>query len=349
VNLLEVEGLSFVAGGRRIVDRVSLTAAAGQRIAVRGPWGCAKTTLLRLVAGLERPSEGRVVFGGEDVTTQPAHRRGFGLMFQDHALFPHLDTAGNIEFGLRALHWDSARRKARISELLELVGLSGFEKRSIERLSGGERQRVALARALAPAPRLLMLDEPLASLDRELRERLVRELREILSRLELPVLYVTHDQTEAFAIADRLCIMNAGRIVRSGTPQEIWEEPRTEFVARFLGLTNIVDGKRRADGVVETAFGDFGPLPGPAAAVRVLLRQEREAAENATNVATGLVTGTWFEGDVLRVELAAGDERLEVRIPAESPLAAGATIRLSFAEAQLLNDSRDGGQEGGLV
>lgn len=318
MSLLELRGVSFRAGGRTIVDDASLELAAGETVALLGPSGSGKTTLLRLVAGLERPSSGSVLFDGADVTALPAHRRGFGMMFQDHALFPHLDVGKNVEFGLRMARMSGPERSKRASELLELVGLAGFERRAIEKLSGGERQRVALARTLAPSPRLLMLDEPLASLDRGLRERLVGELRGILERLNIPALYVTHDQFEAFTVADRLAIMDRGRIVRAGTSRDVWEAPATEFVARFLGMDNIVRGERTPDGLVSTAFGRFGPVEGQAGPVRLLLRAEGASLANApdANVAAGRVVSSLFRGAQMLVTIGADEGTLEFALPA---------------------------------
>ncbi|MGH2633385.1 MAG: ABC transporter ATP-binding protein, partial [Tepidiformaceae bacterium] len=226
---LVVEDVSFAAGGKEIVSRVSLGVAQGQTLAILGPSGCGKTTLLRLIAGLERPAGGSVRMDGVDLSAVPAHRRKFGMVFQDFALFPHMNVERNVAFGLRKSALPKAAAHARVAELLEIVGLAGFGQRTTEALSGGERQRVALARALAPDPRLLLFDEPLGSLDRGLRERLLVELRAILDRLTIPAIYVTHDQFEAFAVADRMAIMRAGRIVAEGTPRALYEKPGTEF------------------------------------------------------------------------------------------------------------------------
>lgn len=336
--MLAVSGIGFRAGGRDILRNVSAAVEAGETLALLGPSGCGKTTLLRVIAGLETAASGIVEFDGLDVTSVAAHRRGFGLMFQDHALFPHLDTARNIEFGLKRAGWEAGRRHARVAELLELVGLPGFERRRIDKLSGGERQRVALARALAPDPRLLMLDEPLASLDRGLRERLVNELREILDRLDIPAIYVTHDQAEAFAVADRVAIMDAGEIVRTGTPREAWDDPRTEFVARFLGMDNIVAGTRDGMGWVETAFGRFGPVAGEAGPVRLLLRGEgaEVAEQDGPNVSTGGVTGSKFQGAGTVVELAAGGEAVEFALSPDGDYPVGAEVRVAVGRVQVV-------------
>lgn len=311
MEALEIAGVSFEAGGRAILRDVSLVVSPGETVALLGPSGSGKTTLLRMVAGLDRPSAGRILFGGMDVTDTPAHRRGFGMMFQDHALFPHLAVAANVEFGLRRGHWDAARRQQRQSEVLALVGMGGFEGRSIEKLSGGERQRVALARALAPEPHLLMLDEPLGSLDRGLRERLAMDLREILQGLGVPALYVTHDQFEAFTVADRLAIMNEGRIVRAGNPREVWDEPRTEFVARFLGMENIVPA-----GQVDWA--------GAAAGALLLLRDEGATLADgpAGHVISGNVQSLHFRGATTELRLHRAEQELSFSFPSSSTLPA---------------------------
>lgn len=303
---LSLRGVTFRAGGREIVSGVDLDVAAGETVALLGPSGCGKTTLLRLIAGLERPTAGVVTFDGVDQRGIAPHRRGFGFMFQDHALFPHLNVARNVEFGLVRAGWERGRRATRVAELLELVGLAGMEKRTIEKLSGGERQRVALARALAPEPKVLMLDEPLGSLDRALRERLVGELAEILRRLQIPAIYVTHDQYEAFAVADRLAIMRAGRIMRAGPPREVWEHPGSEFVARFLGQENIVDAEI-GDGVAVTPFGEFAVPGARAGAARVLLGEEGASLERGPgpNVATGTVEAVVFRGAEVVVRVVA--------------------------------------------
>ncbi|MBA2298090.1 MAG: ABC transporter ATP-binding protein [Actinobacteria bacterium] len=225
--------------GRVVLGGASLSVSAGETVALLGPSGCGKTTFLRAIAGLQRPDSGRVLIDGRDVTKTPPHRRGVGLMFQEHALFPHRDVAGNVAFGLRMAGTPKVETDLRVAELLELVGLQDLGDRSIETLSGGEEQRVALARALAPDPRVLLLDEPLGSLDRPLHERLVAELAELFSRLGLTVLYVTHDVDEAFALGDRVAVMRAGRIVQASTPDELWSRPADGWIARFLGLANV--------------------------------------------------------------------------------------------------------------
>ncbi len=264
LNLRQVEK-SF--NDQPVLKGVSFQVEAGEIVALLGPSGCGKTTLLRIIAGLEELNRGSLLYRGEELAGIPVHERGFGLVFQDYALFPHKDVAGNVEFGLRMLGWDSNSRTQRIAQVLELVGLSGFEQRKIHELSGGEQQRVALARSLAPSPRLLLLDEPMGSLDRALRERLMRELRAILKEaggmLDRPegitAIFVTHDQEEAFAVADRVMVMNDGRIEQEGTPVELYRNPKSIFVARFLGMENLFPGEIAAldPAKVISAVGEF--------------------------------------------------------------------------------------------
>lgn len=319
---LEADGLSFAAGSKVIIDGVSISVAPGETVALVGPSGCGKTTLLRLIAGLDRPSHGTVSFAGRDITRLAPHQRGFGMMFQDFALFPHLSVARNVGFGLRRSRLGGQAREARAAELLELAGLAGYGARTVEALSGGERQRVALARALAPSPRLLMLDEPLGSLDRGLRERLLLELKGILREVGIPAIYVTHDQYEAFAIADRVAIMRAGRIVRLGTPREVFEDPGTEFVARFLGLDNVIAGTSDGRGAMHTEAGRWVSVESPAGPVRLLLRDEGIAVTDTPGPGTvsGTLVAALFQGSETRVRLATAAGELQFRLPAETAL-----------------------------
>ncbi|MEV7534967.1 ABC transporter ATP-binding protein [Streptomyces hydrogenans] len=268
--MLTLEGATVRFGARAVLDAVDLAVAEHEIVCVLGPSGSGKSTLLRAVAGLQALDAGRVLLAGADQAGVPVHRRGVGLMFQDHQLFPQKDVAGNVAFGPRMHGVPKDERAGRVEELLDLVGLPGAGRRAVASLSGGEQQRVALARALAPRPRLLMLDEPLGQLDRGLRERLVVELRALFGRLGTTVLAVTHDQGEAFALADRVVVMRDGRIVRSGTPVEVWQRPGSEFVARFLGFENVVPATV-SGAVAETAWGRIPVPEGSAQGERTLL------------------------------------------------------------------------------
>lgn len=214
---------------------LSFEVAAGEVIAVLGSSGSGKTTLLRVISGLQSVSVGNVVLEGVDITNTPPHLRGVGLMFQEHALFPHLNVADNVAFGLRMAKMPKPDRIVRIAEVLELVGLAGFGNRDVASLSGGERQRVALGRTMAPSPQLLLLDEPMGSLDRVLRDRLVSELRELIDRLGLTVVYVTHDRSEAFELADRIAVLDHGQLVQLDAPEILDAQPATAHVAQLLG------------------------------------------------------------------------------------------------------------------
>ncbi len=240
---LRITGAHVDFDGFRALDGVDLAVGDGELVVLLGPSGCGKTTLLRAASGLQPLDAGQIELDGRDLTGQRPDQRGIGLMFQDEVLFPHFDVEGNVAFGLRMARVPFAERRRRVAEVLELVGLAGFEGRDVATLSGGEAQRVSLARALAPEPRVLLLDEPFGSLDRLLRERLINELRPVLDQVGVTAVHVTHDHHEAFALADRIAVMASGRLLRIGTPEEVWTDPRTAQVARFLGHTNVFDSE----------------------------------------------------------------------------------------------------------
>ena len=271
--MLTVRDLTVRFDETLAVDDVSLELPAGQVLAVLGPSGCGKSTLLRAVAGLEAIDGGSVAYDGQDLAAVPTHRRGFALMFQDGQLFPHQSVAGNVGYPLRLRHRPRAEVARRVEELLDLVGLPGLGQRSTTHLSGGERQRVALARALAVEPRLLLLDEPLSALDRGLRERLAHDLRDILVAAGTTALLVTHDQEEAFAVADRMALMRDGRVVQAGTVDEVWRAPVDAEAARFLGYASVLSGE---DARRVLAAGGAPGGQGPVAVRRSALRHSSE-------------------------------------------------------------------------
>jgi len=356
--LLQVAHLqkSFAAA---VLNAVSFEVNQGEIVCLLGPSGCGKTTLLRVIAGLETADEGTVTFDERDVAIVPVHQRGFGFMFQDFALFPHKNVWANVIFGLRMQNLPPDQIRQQAQAALEMVGLSGFEQRDVHQLSGGEKQRVALARSLAPQPKLLMLDEPLGALDRQLREGLMIEIRRILKSAHLTAIYVTHDQAEAFAVADRVVIMNAGRIEQIGTPVEVYAHPASEFVARFLGLPNLIDGTviscAANVAVIRTTLGHLHLTTDrafkPNQAVMLLIRPDAAtldpnpfdsesewfAETPQANVLEGELMDVAFRGRYQRVVVRVNDVDLVFEIEARStPGAIGRRLRVALQSAALL-------------
>ncbi|MFF8865817.1 ABC transporter ATP-binding protein [Streptomyces sp. NPDC015139] len=335
--LLSLDAATVRFGERAVLDAVGLDVAEHEVVCVLGPSGSGKSTLLRAVAGLQPLHSGRVLLDGRDRTRTPAHRRGAGLMFQDHQLFPQRDVGANVAFGLRMHGVAKGERDVEVGRLLELVGLPGAARRAVAALSGGEQQRVALARALAPRPRILLLDEPLGQLDRSLRERLVVELRELFGRLGTTVLAVTHDQGEAFALADRVVVMRDGRIAQSGTPLEVWQRPADAFVARFLGFDNVVP----ATVVGSAADSPWGKVPVPDGSPqgnRTLL--VRPAGVRLVASDAGLpctVTARTFRGTHVAVHLQPQDgPRLEAACALRDAPEAGDPVGVEFDAAEIV-------------
>src|SRR3982751_870250 len=258
--LLSLKNISRSFGSTRAVVDVSLDVNQGEFFGLLGPSGCGKTTTLRMIAGLERPDTGSIFFEDADITHLPPERRGFGMVFQNYALFPHLNVFENVAFGLRARHKDKAEMADRVASALELVQLPGYDKRAVHELSGGQQQRVAIARAIAIEPALLLFDEPLSNLDVSLREETRSELRELVTRLGLTAVYVTHDQEEAFALCDRISVMVGGRLMQTGRPRELYEQPSEISVAGFLGRNNLIKAMRLSSS--KTLSGEFKTLEG---------------------------------------------------------------------------------------
>mgnify|MGYP001209286146 CR=1 FL=1 len=325
--MLELIDIHKSYQGSPLLRGISFSVAAGETVCLLGPSGSGKSTLLRIIAGLETPGQGRVCWDGQDLAPIPIHLRGFGLVFQDYALFPHLNVVGNVAFGLKMQNLDSAEIDLRVAQILELVNLAGFEERRVIDLSGGEQQRVALARALAPSPRLLMFDEPLGALDRSLREQLMDELRRILHESRVPAIYVTHDQEEAFTLADRVLLLHDGGIVRSGTPEQVWSDPGSVWVAQFLDAGNVISGIIKSNKKafqVETSAGVFElncevvPVPGRVRHTHLigekvnLLVSRRRVRQAAHGNLSGVVVDVIFQQDEFKVTL---DNGLDFYLP----------------------------------
>jgi spermidine/putrescine transport system ATP-binding protein len=312
--MLELIDIHKTYEEKPLLAGVSLRVGRGETLCLLGPSGGGKSTLLRIIAGLEQAESGRVLWNGEDITRTPIHRRGFGLMFQDYALFPHLNVAENVAFGLRMKKLPGDRIQNEVAAALARVELAGFELRRVADLSGGEQQRVALARALAPRPQLLMLDEPLGALDRALREQLGRQLRRLLRELQIPALYVTHDQEEAFGVAQRVALLHNGRIVQTGRPDELIARPASAWAADFLGLGNILRGQVKSlrPFRVSTELGEIGAeaegqAPAKGDAGWILLRPAggilRIASGKPDAGIRGAVLESFRKGDAFRIRL----------------------------------------------
>jgi putrescine transport system ATP-binding protein len=345
VALLEVSGLAKRFGATAALDGLSLSVARGEFLALLGGSGSGKSTLLRIVAGFEAPDAGRVLLEGADLLPLPPHARPVGMMFQSYALFPHLTVFDNVAYGLRREGVARGEVRRRVEEALAMVGLSGLEGRKPHQLSGGQRQRVALVRSLVKRPRLLLLDEPLGALDAALRERTGLELRAIQRATGAGFVMVTHDQAEALALADRVAVLEAGRLAQVGPPQALYERPTTRFVARFLGAANVLEGRADAAGRVECpgAGCTLRPAvtpPAPGAAVAVALRPERirllppsgDAPAPAENGVAGRLAELAFRGDSwLAVVATPGDQALRVVLPADAaPPAPGSAVALGW-------------------
>jgi putrescine transport system ATP-binding protein len=322
--LLQIEGLTKRFGAYPAVDDLSLAIYPGEFFALLGPSGCGKTTLLRLIAGFERAGAGRILLDGTDLSPVPPHRRPVNMMFQSYALFPHLTVAGNVAFGLKQEGLPKDQIAARVAEMLALVRLENFGARKPHELSGGQRQRVALARALVKRPRILLLDEPMAALDKKLRGETQFELMELQRRLGLTFIIVTHDQSEAMTVADRIAVMDCGRLMQVAPPVEIYEQPNSRWIADFIGSVNLFEGRVGPDGlsVEGTALGrlrvaaKIAAEPGATVWVAVRPEQLRMAPKPAetdaqcaleTDVEATLVDAAYLgELSIYRLRTAAG-------------------------------------------
>jgi putative spermidine/putrescine transport system ATP-binding protein len=348
-EFLRIENLVKSFNGNTVVKGANLTFNKGEFVTLLGPSGCGKTTILRMIAGFERPTSGTILVEGHDITALPPNRRKIGMVFQAYALFPNMNVAGNIGFGLRIAGMPREQAQARVEEMLKLIGLPGYGKRFPFELSGGQQQRVALARAIAPSPRMLLLDEPLSALDAKIRVSLREEIRDIQRELGITTIFVTHDQEEALSMSDRIVVMSAGHVEQVGAPFEIYNFPKTRFVASFVGTLNIlnstvvdpaqgrvtIDGQeiRTARGVADTKTGD----------IRVVALRPEALALNKPNGQGNHLKGTIeevnFLGAVVRIRVRFADNAISIdtfNSPNTLPPKRGDAVTVSFAPEDVL-------------
>ena len=339
--VLSISNISKSFEDNQVLRGISFELAESEVIALLGPSGCGKSTLLAIIAGIEPQDQGHLSWKGSTIDNVPPHRRRFGLMFQDYVLFPHLNVFDNVAFGLKMAGMEYGDIQSRVEETLALVGLKGFGERDVSSLSGGEQQRTALARSLAPNPQLLMLDEPLGSVDRTMRERLLIELRKILRQLKQTAIYVTHDQEEAFAIADRVVLMREGQIEQIGIPEEIYRQPTTLFAARFLGLNNLIPGIAIVDGAnnaIETKIGRFPTNKRFAGPVTMLIRPDSASLDGSGDInLEGRLIDKSFRGNLCQILISVKDFPLEFNFLSNVALPeVGENIHLSLAAGEAI-------------
>ncbi len=343
--MLKVEQIEKSYEGKPLLSKVSFSVEGGETVCLLGSSGSGKSTLLRIIAGLESPEGGEVYWKNSPLSETPPHHRRFGLMFQDYALFPHRNVAENIAFGLRMQGMNAKEIEDEVHQALQTINMEGFADRKVTELSGGEQQRVALARALAPKPRLLMLDEPLGALDRTLREQLSLELRQILHDSGVPAIYVTHDQEEAFAIADRLLLLHDGVILQDGRPHEIYHHPHDTWVAEFFGLGNLIEGvvSRVNPLAVATPMGEFltrceqaGVQTGQKVTLLFRPDQAEILEKNIPNTISGEVIDQVFQGSAYQISLRINHQVPLFIVQAREPAQVGETYNFRYQANDIL-------------
>ena len=343
--MLTVKNIKKTYEGKPLLNKVSFSVNIDETVCLLGPSGSGKSTLLRIIAGLEEPENGDVLWKGKSLASIPAHKRHFGLMFQDYALFPHRNVAENIAFGLRMQDQSKEEINQRVTSALETINMSTFATRKVTELSGGEQQRVALARALAPEPRLLMLDEPLGALDRTLREQLSRELRRILRESKVPAIYVTHDQEEAYTIADRLLLLHDGVILQSGKPHDFYHHPRNVWVAEFFGLGNLVKGEvieesplqiQTPMGIIQGSCDRGALLVGEKTTLLFRPTQAIEENKGCPNQIIGKVLDRVFKGENYRLTLYINEDIPVFSVQLSEPCEIGEEIVIAYEPHHVL-------------
>ncbi len=328
---IKLENISRIFQGKPAVDNISLEVKSGELLALLGPSGCGKTTTLRCVAGFEIPDSGQVFIGETNVTKVPAESREVGMVFQNYALFPNLSVAGNISFGLRVAKWSKEKSEARVQELLKTVGLLGFERRAVQSLSGGQRQRVALARALAREPRVLLLDEPLSALDAKIRIELRTELKRLQLELGITTLLVTHDQEEAMSMADRVVVMNNGKIEQLGAPRDLYLKPATPFVAAFVGEMNLLEVKIIGNGQFRLLEQTISVQNASSSTQKVGVRPENVQLHEGSSQFSGTVELVTYLGATQQVLVNVAGQIWIARVPNTKMFTRGQVIGLEVA------------------
>lgn len=348
-SALKIDKLVKHYEGKILLNELSFEIGTEEIVCLLGPSGSGKSTLLRIIAGLEPFDHGRLTWQGHDLVKIPTELRSFGLMFQDYALFPHLNVFENVAFGLRMQHLSDISITQKVNRALERVGMLGFAKRKVQKLSGGEQQRIALARTLAPEPKLIMLDEPLGALDRKLREQLIQEIRQILKTTGVPAIYVTHDQEEAFSLADRILLLSNGRISQIGTPEDLYSHPTTSWVANFLGLGNVIDGVVLSiqPFIIQTVLGYIHCQPQGnkqkiGTHINILLRPDGvKIAHKGKNVFQGIVEDCVFQGDHYRTVVSVNGESFGFDLPEKHMAGNQVTLTVIEEKVECLESNND--------